>query len=276
MKCKLCEAETRKKYTLKGSRTKHNIGLHYCSVCSIHYCLTIDYDYKDSDENILIYYENARDYIESRQRKIFSFIKDNFYKQAGIFLDIGSGIGYSLKVAKEFGWQAVGIEPNIKLEEYSRNVLKLNTISGYLSKDSINTIKEQLPEGLVDYILIDNVLEHIPDPVDFLQNTLKLLKPEGLILVAIPPIDWLRLSLAYVSFIRTNSTSAQINLFYDPEQHVNYFSRKAMKVLTRNVGGCKLTSFRFHHSKLLNNWASNVMGFETGYYFIVKDSISTT
>ena len=90
-------------------------------------------------------------------------------------------IGYSLKVAKEFGWQAVGIEPNIKLEEYSRNVLKLNTISGYLSKDSINTIKEQLPKGCADYILIDNVLEHIPDPVVFFQNALSLLKPEGLI-----------------------------------------------------------------------------------------------
>ena len=274
MKCKLCEVETRKKYTLKGSRTKHNIGLHYCSDCSIHYCLTSDYDYKDSDENIISYYESARGYIEFRQRKIFNFIKDDFCKQAGVFLDIGSGIGYSLKVANEFGWVAVGVEPNIKLEEYSRNVLKLNTISGYLSKDSINTIKEQLPEGSADYILIDNVLEHIPDPVVFFQNALSLLKPEGLILVAIPPIDWLRLSLAYIPFIRTNFTSAQINLFYDPEQHVNYFSRKAMRILTKKVGGCKLTSSRFHHSKLLNNWVSRAMNFETGYYFIVKDSIS--
>lgn len=271
MKCRLCGVETRKKYTLKGRRAKHSIAVNYCCACSIHFCETVDYDYKDSDENIINYYENARGYIESRHHKIFNFIRDNFYKQSDVFLDIGLGIGYSLKVAQELGWQAIGVEPNITLEDYSRNVLKLNTVNCYLSEDTINTIKKMLPDGLADYILIDNVLEHIPEPVVFFQNALSLTKPGGLILVAIPPIDWLRLGLASIPYVRENSTSAQINLFYDPEQHVNYFSRKAIRILTEKVGGCKLSHLRFHHSKLLNGWMARVMGFETGYYFIVKN-----
>lgn len=271
MKCKLCEVETRKKYTLIGSRTKYSISVNYCSACSIHFCEANDYNYNNSDENIINYYENARDYIETRQHKIFNFLSDNFDKQPGVFLDIGSGIGYSLKVAQELGWQAIGVEPNITLEDYSRNVLNLNTVNGYLSEDTINTIKKMLPDGLADYILVDNVLEHIPEPVVFFQNALSLIKPGGLILVVIPPIDWLRLGLASISYIRENSTSAQVNLFYDPEQHVNYFSRKAIRILTEKVGGCKLSHLRFHHSKLLNGWMARVMGFETGYYFIIKD-----
>jgi SAM-dependent methyltransferase len=272
VKCKLCGDETRRKYILNGSRAKLRIEAHYCSGCSAHFCLTTDYDYHDSDEDVISYYENAKDYIQSRQHKIFSFVRDNFCKQPGVFLDIGSGIGYSLKVAQELGWYAVGVEPNKTLENYSRNVLKLNTANGYLSKNTIETLKELLPEGFADYILVDNVLEHIPDPLDFFQNALSLLKPRGLILVAIPPVDWLRLGLASISSIRQNSTSAQINLFYDPEQHVNYFSRKAIKKLVDKVGGCKLTNFQFHHSKLLNGRIARIMNFETGYYFIVKDA----
>ena len=271
MICKLCGDATRKKYTLKGSRAKHGITVSYCSSCSIHFCETIDYDYKDSDENIIKYYEDARNYIEARQHKIFNFVRQNFCKQSGVFLDIGSGIGYSLKMAQQLGWRAFGVEPNIVLAGYSSNELKLNTMNGYLSKDAIEAIKKNLPQGCADYILIDNVLEHIPNPIDFFHNALDLLKPGGLLLIAVPSVDWLRLSLASIPYIRKNSTSAQINLFYDPDQHVNYFSRKAMKILTEKVGGCKLTDFRFHHSKLLNGWLARLMRFETGYYFIVKD-----
>ena len=99
-----------------------------------------------------------------------------------------------------------------------------------------------------------------------------MLIPGGLLLVAIPPVDWVRLGLASIPDIRQSSSSAQLNLFYDPEQHVNYFSRKAIKILTEKVGGCQLTDSRFHHSTLLNNWVARMLRFETGYYFIVKDA----
>lgn len=271
VKCKLCDLETTQKYRLKGSRSKQDIVVSKCHYCSIHYCDVIDYNYKESDENIVDYYENARQYIESRQHKIFSFVSDKFKKKSGAFLDVGSGIGYSLKVAQELGWQAFGIEPNTTLESYSKHILKLNTVNGYLSKDTVSIINEVLPEGYADYILIDNVLEHIPEPLEFFQNVLSLLKPGGLLLIAIPPVDWFRLGLASISSIRQNSSSAQFNLFYDPEQHVNYFSRKAMKVLTKKVGGCQLTDSRFHHSTLLNNRMARMLRFETGYYFVIKE-----
>ena len=272
MNCKLCGINTKKKYTLKGSRAESLIVVDFCKDCSAHFCQTINYDYENTNKDIIHYYEKSKKYIEWRQHKIFNFIKKNFCHKPGVFLDIGSGIGYSLKVAEELGWQAVGVEPGIILEEYSRTELKLKTINGYLSKDTIAIIQSELPFGYADYILVDNVLEHIPNPVEFLINAINLLKSEGVILIAIPPVDWLRRALASIPYIRQNSGSAQLNLFYDPEQHVNYFSRKAMQILVKKVGGCKLTSDRFHHSKLLNYWPSRTMQFETGYYFIVKNS----
>ncbi len=272
MNCKLCKIETKKKYTLYGARAGLSIVVNFCKVCSSHFCEAVDYDYEAIGEDIIRYYENSQEYIEARQYKIFNFIQDNFFTKPGVLLDIGSGIGYSLKIAQTLGWQATGVEPSVILEEYSRSVLKLNTINGYLSKDTIATIQSKLPFGFADYILIDNVLEHIPEPFEFFQHALSLLKPGGLLLVVIPPVDWFRLVLASIPLIRKNSTSAQINLFYDPEQHVNYFSRKAIGVLTEKVGGCKLTDYRFHHSRLLNGWAARLLRFETGYYFIVKDA----
>lgn len=46
-----------------------------------------------------------------------------------------------------------------------------------------------------DYLLIDNVLEHVGDPVGFMeQQALGLLAERGVALVAVPPVDWLRVN----------------------------------------------------------------------------------
>jgi hypothetical protein len=88
----------------------------------------------------------------------------------------------------------------------------------------------------------------------------------------VPPMDWLRVLLTKISAIKKHSKSAQLNLFYDPEQHINYFSRRAMRRLVEQYSGFTLLDNRFHHSFLINNLLSRSFGFETGYFFIKKSS----
>ena len=119
-----------------------------------------------------------------------------------------------------------------------------------------------------DYLLIDNVLEHVGDPVGFMKQALGLLAERGIALVAVPPVDWFRVMLGQNSLVRACSHSAQINLFYDPEQHVNYFSRWAMQRLIEERLGYALLPNRFHHSPILDNPLARFCGFESGYFFI--------
>lgn len=272
MKCKLCGSEIKKIYSLKSPRNGLDIPVFFCKACSVHFCDVVDYDYKNNnDDDLIHYYEARQEGSQARQYKIFKFIQDNFYQKPGAFLDLGSGIGYSVQIAQKLGWQAFGIEPNDVLEEYSRSVLKLDTINGYLSEETLSIFQTKLPFAQADYILVDNVLEHIPNPMAFLSNALNLLRPGGLILIIIPPVDWLRLAFVSIPNIRNKSISPELNLFCDPDQHVNYFSRKAIQILVNKIGGCKLTDKRFHSSKILSSWVARIMQFETGYYFIIKD-----
>ncbi len=273
--CRVCGENVTRLLELTGARSKSKISLYTCKSCRSFFTYPQEYDYHQTDLNVIDYYLSHQEYIEWRHNKIFSFVESVFKVKSNNFLGIGSGLGLSLSITNARSWNALGVEVSHTLVNYSREHLNLNVIEGFFSPAVQENIKLN-NQSKFDFILIDNILEHISEPIKFIRDTLSLLSGDGVLLVIIPPVDWLRIFLTGFSRIRNHITSAQLNLFYDPEQHVSYFSRKAMRILTRNVGGCKLTSFRFHHSKLLNNWASSVMGFETGYYFIAKDSISTT
>lgn len=229
----------------------------------------MDYDYESHDFDIVDYYLQHSEYIKWRHHAIFNFIESSRGQKKGRFLDLGSGAGYSLEVASKRGWAALGVEPSKTLVDFSRERLKVDVIHGFFS-DQMRERIQGGPANEFDYILIDNVLEHIKDPHAFLGDALALLNKGGLALVAVPPVDWLRVALAKLGYVRNNIRSARLNLFYDPEQHVNYFSRLAMRSLVEDRLGFHLNETRFHHSALLNGKFAELCGFETGYYLISK------
>ncbi|MDP2924023.1 MAG: methyltransferase domain-containing protein [Candidatus Omnitrophota bacterium] len=97
-------------------------------------------------------------------------------------LDIGCGTGYFLKMAKEAGWNAFGIETSDFAVNYARNKLGLNIYKGYITESD-------LPKNYFDVITINHVLEHVVDPISFLKSAYELLKEDGLLVVAVPNIE---------------------------------------------------------------------------------------
>jgi 2-polyprenyl-3-methyl-5-hydroxy-6-metoxy-1,4-benzoquinol methylase len=254
---------------VQGSDPGLFLNVYHCHQCSAHYIAPLRFDYETYDEDLIAYYEAHRDYILWRHNLIFDYLGAAFGMVGGRFLDIGSGAGYSLEVAAKRGWNAQGVEPGNTLAEYSLKRLNGRVIHGYFSPDLCASLQAANPAGY-DYLLIDNVLEHISEPVEFMKQALCLLAERGIALVAVPPVDWLRVLLGRNNWVRTHSRSAQINLFYDPEQHVNYFSRRAMRRLVEERLGYTLLSNRFHHSRILDNPLAQCCRFETGYFFITR------
>gem|GEM_PF-2379119 len=268
--CRICGQQVKEVFRVPAHRDRLlKLEVYQCASCAAHYTFPPSFNYDAPDEGVIDYYRRHRDYIVGRHARIFGFVEGLTGLGAGRFFDIGAGAGYSMQVAESRKWQGVGIEPSSLLADFARMQSGGIVLRGDLTDELLRCNQAAIQDGF-DYILIDNVLEHISDPLGFLKTALPLLKDKGIMLVAIPPVDWFRVLLGKIAYIRNRCHVARWNLFYDPEQHVNYFSRKSMRILVEERLGAELLDVRFHHSSILRGELAAMLGFETGYYFIGK------
>lgn len=93
-------------------------------------------------------------------------------------LDVGCGGGTFLKLAKQEGFEAFGLEQSAEAVRISRKHLPDRVIEG--SEEELISRGEKF-----DVITLFHVLEHLPSPFSYLKNLQKLLKrPAGLIIQA--------------------------------------------------------------------------------------------
>ncbi|GFZ87486.1 hypothetical protein GCM10008018_37120 [Paenibacillus marchantiophytorum] len=105
---------------------------------------------------------------------------DMFSRQKGKLLEIGSGTGEFLWLARDAGWQVTGIEPSAVACEYAKERYDLN-LRNELWTESL------LEQGeTFDAIVFWHVLEHISDPKSFLKQVKERLNPEGKVLFSVP------------------------------------------------------------------------------------------
>jgi SAM-dependent methyltransferase len=96
----------------------------------------------------------------------------------GKLLDIGSGTGHFLAMMKKNGWSVTGIEVNEKAREYSKENFGLDVKTGL-----DNSVIES---GPFDVITLWHVLEHFQNPFSYMNEISKLLKKEGILVIALP------------------------------------------------------------------------------------------
>jgi len=252
MKCRICSGDTSNSYTLHSHRNGEAVQVFYCNACNAYFSAGGLTNYDNSD--LIDYYLPYEQAIRHRFIKDFKFVESLI--TPGRFLDIGAGMGYSLEVANRRGWLATGLEPNSVLARHA-NSRGLNVINAYLSEEF---------SGEYDFILIDNVLEHILQPADFLKIATHLLAPSGVMMVAVPPLDWLRKLLGMSGYVRDHITVPQLNVFSEVDEHVNIFSRKAMSRLIQN-SGLRLLDVRFHHSPAYDNPVFRHLYLNDGNYY---------
>lgn len=201
--------------TLKGSRTGRHSPLYACLACDF---LFQRPDYHESEQQTRLDFEwHVAKLDEQRHRS--QVILDQLaalHPRAISLLDIGCGPGVSVKLAKERGWQATGVEPNPYAVHYAQEHFGLDIINGYF--------QARLFSEPFDMVIVDNVLEHVADMHGFITATLTVLARKGVLFLAIPGrhhglID----TLFALTFPRHPKS-----LFFDNDVHINHFSRRAM------------------------------------------------
>ena len=98
------------------------------------------------------------------------------------FLDIGSGSGEILYFAKKMGFDVLGIEPNNGYAEFTKIDLNLNVINSTLEKTDFNNQR-------FDVINLNQVLEHLPNPLETLSKLKDLVNFNGVLILTVPDIE---------------------------------------------------------------------------------------
>jgi 2-polyprenyl-3-methyl-5-hydroxy-6-metoxy-1,4-benzoquinol methylase len=177
-----------------------------------------------SSDKLPSYYESV-DYIshtdgnKSLFEKAYQFVKSialknkikliNSQSSKGRILDIGAGVGDFLSIAKNDGWQTIGIEPSDK----AKNIAKKKGVS------FVENLSE-LESNSFDVITMWHVLEHVPDLENQIKELKRLIKPFGTVIIAVPNFK------SFDAHYYGNFWAA-----YDVPIHLWHFSKTSIKKL---------------------------------------------
>lgn len=90
-----------------------------------------------------------------------------------------------------------------------------------------------------------------------------------MLVIAVPPVDWLRKFVSSIALVRKNVSIPQLNIFYDTSQHINFLSRKSMHQIANQLR-LSILPHRYHHSLLYNNRISRLARINDGMFFLTR------
>ena len=116
-------------------------------------------------------YQTVRTYTLNKKVSLLN----SFNTEEKTVLDIGAGTGDFLLACEKSGWNVIGIEPN----KDARNIALKKEIKLHQELKDVSNLK-------FDVITLWHVLEHVPNLKVYLSQIKKLLKPNGVLVIAVP------------------------------------------------------------------------------------------
>ncbi len=219
-KCPICECENRKvifdinfandKKVLHGLPEKNHISI--CENCGFAYACN-----EANQANYDNYYKNNNNYVEDRQLKLIDNAENIFVPMMARYInanshiiDIGYGDGSLLKSLKNRGFNYLyGLDTG----NDSADDLRKDGIECY-DQSIFDEIDDSL-EKAFDIVISTCVGEHVFDLQGFIENQLKILKDDGIIIMEVPAVE----GFNKVYFPLPN---------YFNLEHINYFSLQGL------------------------------------------------
>lgn len=174
----------------------------------------------------------------ARRQKIFcaELKKMKRYRESNRILDIGCSFGGFLYAAKNLGWEAKGIETVYNVGKYGKELYNLDIFLGTLEE-------AKLEPASFDVIRLNNIIEHIPLPSQFLADVNKLLRKGGLLSVSTPNYDSYSVSICGKEWI-----------YFDGQHHVVLFTPATLeKILDKNGFTTVFLSTKGFHIRVKGN-----------------------
>ena len=136
----------------------------------------------------------------------------------GRILDVGCGRGILPALLRERGWEAHGLEFSETAARHARDELGIPVHVG-------SFLDSPYEPGSFDAVVLWHVLEHVPDPVAVLARARQVLRPGGLLVVAVPNFESLQARF-----------SGRHWFHLDVPRHYHHFGVRVLKRMLAEAG----------------------------------------
>lgn len=206
--------------------------------------------YDDDPGNPLVQlYERWLNKIEARHRP-------------GTMLDVGSGTGLFLAIAKRRGWETYGIDANIEATDYAREEFGLDLWVGDFADF-------KLKEERFDVITGWDIIEHSRDPVGLLAAMRHSLAPGGSVVLSTPDQHSILDLIAGTAYrLSGGRMTRALEKFY-LEQHFLYFTPETLAHACA-LAGLEVTSIEPEVTDLRRLTLNPLMHLSLAFLFLLS------
>ena len=191
--------------------------------------------------------EGDRNLYEQLEKYQWYYMKDKweFYKGLDLInkkskiLEIGSGNGYFLKIAKKKNHSVEGLEFNTKSADRIRS-------QGFTVHElSLKNLKKKFNQTY-DVICSYQVLEHVSDPLEFIEDAINLLVPGGRIIFSVPNGE-----------VMNKIDNGNDTLLNQPPHHMSHWNKQVFfalqKILPLKVKSIHYEPLQDYHAEWVIN-----------------------
>jgi SAM-dependent methyltransferase len=231
VRCAACRgSDLRLRFRVRGRESAHGFipttdayGVALDDIVRCARCGHMQLAHAPGDEELLPLYSEAEadHYVEEEagQRATAAAALEAIERHVprGRLLDLGCWVGFLLAEARDRGWDVAGVEPSAFAASYAREELRLPV-------QQADLFTADLPERAYDAVVLGDVIEHLPDPGAALERIATLLRPGGVLYLALPDAGSLlarAMGSRWWSVIPT---------------HVQYFTRSSLRTLLGRAG----------------------------------------
>jgi 2-polyprenyl-3-methyl-5-hydroxy-6-metoxy-1,4-benzoquinol methylase len=138
-------------------------------------------------------------------------------------MELGCSHGSFVALMHHSGYDASGVEMSPWVVEFGKETFKVPIFVGPVENLDV-------PAGSVDVIALMDVMEHLPEPVATMAHCLKLLKPDGIMLIQTPKFVP---GMNYAKLIETNGAFLEQ---LKADEHLYLFTEDSATRLFRQIG----------------------------------------
>lgn len=242
--------------TIKVKPTIEELKKHYDGLFQNYKHKKIRKNYQDSYDEIEIKHINLMNDL-----CLYSLTNANpeWIDKPGSLLEVGVGEGFFLAKAKEKGWNVTGIDFNDngvkKFNPELTEKMKLGNAFDLLKECCTNNNK-------FDVCIIQNVLEHVIDPRELLNDLRNLLTKDGIVVVRVPN-DYSRTQTRAMELGHINN-----EFWVAPPEHLNYFNTKNLIDFIKSIN--------FHIIDMFSGFPIDFFLFHPGSNYILNEENGKT